>query len=188
MTATSVPQGQEQGQEQSQTPGAHADSPADVPAERPVSLDRLDVLIGQWEMEATFEAGYFGPGSPAMTGRGGRTTFEWLESRFFLTQRFINEHRAAPSGIAIIGAGPDQDTFTQRYYDSRGVARVYQVTLDGSAWKVWREAPGFWQRYAGLISGDGSTITGAWEGSADGQEWRHDFGLTYIKTGKSRSA
>lgn len=46
-------------------------------------------------------------------------------------------------------------------------------------------ATGFWQRYTGLISGDGNRITGAWEGSADGQEWKRDFGLTYIKIGKS---
>lgn len=59
------------------------------------------------------------------------------------------------------------------------------MSLDGRAWKLWREAPGFWQRYTGLISGDGNTITGTWEWSADGQEWKHDFGLTYIKEGKS---
>ena len=76
MAVTSQPHGQ--------TPGTHADDPGDVPAERPTSLDRLDVLIGQSEMEAAYEAGYFGPGSPAITGRGGRTTFEWLEGRFFL--------------------------------------------------------------------------------------------------------
>ena len=61
MAATRQPHGQ--------TPGTHAGDPGDVPAERPTSLDRLDVPIGQWEMEATFEAGYFGPGSPAITGR-----------------------------------------------------------------------------------------------------------------------
>jgi len=60
MAATSQPYGQ--------TPGTHADDPGDVPAERPTSLDRLDVLTGQWEMEATFEAGCFGPG---LVGRGG---------------------------------------------------------------------------------------------------------------------
>ena len=38
---------------------------------------------------------------------------------------------AAPSGIAIIGAGNNPDTFTQHYYDSRGVARIYQMTLNG---------------------------------------------------------
>ena len=167
------------------TTDARADSPGGVPAGRPISLDRLDALIGDWEMEATFGDGYFGLGAPAMTGRGGRTTFEWLEGRFFLIQRFVVEHPAAPSGITIIGAGTDPDTFTQHYYDSRGVARVYHMSLDGRVWKLWREAPGFWQRYSGQISDDGNTITGAWEGSADGQDWKHDFGLTYLKVRNS---
>jgi hypothetical protein len=166
----------------------HAGGPGDVPAGRPGSLDRLDVLTGQWEMEATFEAGYFGPGSPATTERGGRTTFEWLQGRYFLTQRFVVDHPAAPSGISIIGAGADQETFAQHYYDSRGVARVYQMSLDGGVWKLWREAPGFWQRYTGVISADGSRITGAWEGSPDGREWKHDFALTYIKASADSKA
>lgn len=178
MAATSEPPGQTPGT------GTGTGSPGDVPAGRPAWLDRLAVLTGQWEMEATFEAGYFSPDSPAITGRGAQTTFEWLDGRFFLTQRFTSEQPAAPSGIAIIGAGPEPGTFTQHYYDSRGVTRSYQMALDGRTWKLWREAPGFWQRYTGLIAGDGNTITGAWEGSADGQDWKHDFGLTYIKVAK----
>jgi hypothetical protein len=157
-------------------------SPDDIPAERPGALDRLGVLIGQWEVEASFEAGFFGPGAPAVTGRG-RTTFEWLEGRFFLIQRFVNEHPAAPSGITIIGAGADPETFEQHYCDSRGVARVYQMSLEDGVWKLWREAPGFWQRYTGEISEDGTTIKGAWEASEDGREWKHDFNLTHIKVG-----
>jgi len=100
-----------------------AASPGDVPGGRPASLDRLGALTGHWEMEATFEAGRLGPGSPGVTSRGGRTTFDWLDGRFFLIQRFQTEQPGAPSGIAIIGA---------------------------------------------------------WESSADGQEWSHDFGLTYL--------
>ena len=56
------------------------------------------------------------------------------------------------------------------------------MTLDGGQWKIWRQAPGFCQRYTGMISDDSTTITGAWEGSPDGREWTHDFGLTYTKT------
>jgi hypothetical protein len=170
-------------QQQDQPPSTHSAGPGDVRAEQPGSLDRLDVLTGEWEMEATFGAGYFGPGSPATTERGGRTTFEWLRGRYFLTQRFVVDHPAAPSGISIIGAGAEPGIFAQHYYDSRGVARVYQMSLGGGVWKLWREAPGFWQRYTGVISADGNRITGAWEGSPDGQEWKHDFGLTYIKAG-----
>lgn len=118
------------------------------------------------------QAGYFGPDSPPVTDRGGTTTFEWLDGKFFLIQRFVVEHPAAPSGIAIIGLSAPE-VFAQHYYDSRGVARVYQMTLADGAWKVWREAPGFWQRYTGTLSADGAVIRGAWEASADGSDWKH---------------
>jgi hypothetical protein len=159
-----------------------ASEPGDVPTERPASLDRLDALLGSWEMEVFFEAGFFGPGSPAVADRGGSTTFEWLEGKFFLLQRFtVAEHPSAPSGIAIIGLGDDPEILEQHYYDSRGVARVYQMSLVGNVWKVWREAPGFWQRYEGRIADDATRIEGAWEKSVDGSEWEHDFVLNYVK-------
>ena len=35
----------------------------------------------------------------------------------------------------------------------------------------------------GGLASDGGVIRGAWEASADGTEWKHDFGLTYIRAG-----
>jgi len=169
----------------SQDPGNSTgiDQPGDIPAERPPVLSRLDALVGDWSVEASFAAGYFGPGSPPVTGPG-RTTFTWLDGDFFLIQRFTAEHPAAPRGIAIIGAAAEPGRFSQHYYDSRGVARVYQMSLDDGVWKVWREAPRFWQRYTGVFADDGNTIKGAWEGSTDGSHWKHDFDLTYTKIGR----
>jgi hypothetical protein len=60
------------------------------------------------------------------------------------------------------------------------------MSLDGGVWKIWREAPGFWQRYTGVITGDATTITGAWERSLDGREWHHDFSLSYLRTHRLR--
>ncbi|BCB91713.1 hypothetical protein [Phytohabitans suffuscus] len=156
------------------------DRPPDVPDERPAWLDHLDVLVGAWDTMATFDAGFLGPGTPA-TAAAGRTTFEWLDGRRFLVQRVDNEHPDFPRALTVVGAGAEPDTFTQRYYDSRGVERVYGMGFDGRRWRLWRESPGFWQRYTGVLSGDGRTITGAWEASADGREWRHDFGLTHTR-------
>jgi hypothetical protein len=136
-------------------------------------------------MEFSFEAGFFGPGSPAVSGRGGRTTFQWFDGEFFLIQRATAEDPSAPSGIMIIRVGPDPETFEQHYYDSRGVARVFQMSLNEGTWKLWREAPGFHQRYTGVFSEDGNRIMGAWEKSADGSEWLHDFDLSYIRTSNS---
>jgi hypothetical protein len=174
MTGNSEPQ---------QPAGSPGAAPAGVLAQRPASLDRLGVLVGRWEMEASFGPGRFGPGTPAITSRGGLTTFEWLPGKFFLIQRFAVDHPAAPSGIAIIGAGEQAGIWSQHYYDSRGVARVYQMSLDEAILRIWRAAPGFWQRYTGVLASDGASIDGTWEGSADGREWRHDFGLIYTKVG-----
>jgi len=46
---------------------------------------------------------------------------------------------------------------------------------------MWREAPGFNQRYIGEIKEGGKTIEGRWEMWEDGQGWRVDFDLTYQK-------
>jgi hypothetical protein len=161
-------------------PDASDIGPRDVPAARPEALIRLDVLLGEWAMEFSFEAGFFGPGTPAVSG-GGRTTFHWFDGKYFLIQRTSAEDPSAPSGIMIIGVGTAPGTFEQHYYDSRGVDRVYQMTLDMGIWKLWREAPGFHQRYTGVFSEDGNKITGAWEKSVDGSEWKHDFDLSYTK-------
>ena len=116
MTTTNEPQ--------DPRPPAGAGSPGDTPAGRPAALSRLDALLGEWETEVSFEAGYFGPGSPPVAGRGGRTRFTWLDGEFFLIQRFTAGNPTAPSGIAITGPGETAETFCQHYYDSRGVARI----------------------------------------------------------------
>ena len=154
--------------------------PGDVPDERPAALERLDALVGEWATEATFEAGFFGPGSPAVSG-GGRTTFEWFDGRYFLIQRARGEDPSVPAGIMVIGAGEEPGAFDQHYFDSRGVHRVYRMTQDDGTWTLWRAAPAFHQRYTGTFSEDGTRITGAWEKSEDGSAWEHDFDLSYRK-------
>lgn len=46
-------------------------------------------------------------------------------------------------------------------------------------WKMWREAPGFWQRYEGKVSA--GTIAGHWQSSSEGTQWEHDFDVTYVR-------
>jgi hypothetical protein len=66
-----------------------------------------------------------------------------------LIQRFTAGNPIAPSGIAIIGPGETAETFRQHYYDSRGVARIYQMSLTDGVWKLWREASGCWRAIPG---------------------------------------
>jgi hypothetical protein len=140
------------------------------------TLDALDVLIGEWGMVPSFAA------NEADAPRA-RTTFEWLPEKRFLIQRWEVDHPDAPDGIAIIGLDLDTGKLLQHYFDSRGVARVYEMTFLAKIWKLERRAaaPDFSQRFTGTIDADGDTIFGRWEHSSDGSIWHDDFGLTYTR-------
>jgi hypothetical protein len=142
--------------------------------------DPLEVFVGEWSMEASFDAG-------APDDGDARADFEWLSGGSFLVQRWSVPMPEAPDGIAIIGLDPStKDRYLQHYFDSRGVARVYRMTLDDHVWTLQRDEPDFsplefQQRYVGDISGDGRTITGRWEICHDGATWHRDFDLSYYK-------
>jgi hypothetical protein len=131
-------------------------------------LSDLEVLVGEWSVEV--------PGFAVEA----RTTFEWLEGGGFLIQRASVDQPEFPNGVMVIGStGPD-GALQQHYFDSRGVHRVYEMTLEGGVWTLWREGPDWPQRYVGELSDDGNTITGRWErGESLGAPLQHDFDLTY---------
>jgi hypothetical protein len=154
-------------------------------------LQPLDALVGEWTMEAT------PPGCEPWPGEA-RVTFEWLEGHKFLIQHWAIELPEAPDGIAIIGLkdapgdaravsqSPDDPgtAYRQHYFDSRGVHRIYEMSLSDGEWKLWRDAPDpFPQRFNGTFSDDGKTIAARWEKAEDGDNWETDFDLTYRKAG-----
>jgi hypothetical protein len=139
----------------------------------------LDVLLGEWSMEARF------PGVPPSDARG-RVVFEWMAGDKFLIERWEVPMPEAPDGVAIIGFDEGRQTFLQHYFDSRGVARVYEMTLGGGVWTLSRTAPdfsplSFSQRFTGSFSDDGMRIDGRWEKMDDAGEWEHDFDLIYTR-------
>jgi hypothetical protein len=146
---------------------------------------RLAPLIGEWSVEATFPSATpqpLGQSSPA-----GRATFEWTLGGQFLQQSVEIPHPEAPDSLAIIGYDPITGAYTQHYFDSRGVARVYAMGFEDGVWSLLREAPDFTplhfaQRFTGKLSADGRSIAGRWE-TGDGQTWSHDFDLVYTKVG-----
>ena len=76
-----------------------SDNPGDIPTVRPPALTRLDALLGEWEMEAVFEADYFAPGSPPVTAHGGRTTFDWLGETSSLSSVSPSTTRPHPAAL-----------------------------------------------------------------------------------------
>jgi hypothetical protein len=142
----------------------------------PDDLDALVLFVGQWRMTPSFAP------SPAEAPRA-ITTFEWMPGRRFLIQRWEVDHPQAPDGIAIIGLDSTKGTFLQHYFDSRGVARVYDMDFADNIWTLHRHAeePDFSQRFTGRFSDDGNSIVGRWEISTDGSGWSPDFVLTYTR-------
>jgi hypothetical protein len=145
---------------------------------RDSALERLEPLVGSWTVEAIFPS--MGP-----TGVAGRTTFEWALDGRYLLQRAEVDHPDAPNALTVIAPAADGDGFTQHYFDSRGVVRLYAMTFAGGEWTLRRTAPdfsplGFSQRFSARVSADGDAIAGAWETSNDGGAvWEHDFELVY---------
>jgi hypothetical protein len=155
-----------------------------VNGSRAEALARLDVLIGEWAMEARFPGDQ--PAPPGETGDGpvARCRFEWVLDGQFLLQRTEIGVPGPPDGLMIVGVDPGTGAYTQHYYDSRGVARLYAMSLAGGVWTLTRESPDFTpldfgQRFTGTFSQDGNTISGAWEKRLHGADWEHDFTLIY---------
>ena len=151
------------------------------------ALEPLDRLVGHWNTEATH------PAFPGVVVRG-TVVVEWLEGERFLIQRARTDHPEFPDAISIIGftdqdrvhPSPGADSavrgerqLTMHYFDSRGVSRVYGVSADAEVWRIWREAPGFSQRFTGTFADGGDTIVGLWQLCRDDVHWNDDLRITY---------
>jgi hypothetical protein len=139
-------------------------------------LQPFAALVGTWTIEATHVAL---PGAVV----SGESTFEWLEGKRFLIQRSRYDHPEIPDAMAVLGVTDDQ--LSMHYFDSRGVYRVYALSLSEGTWRFSRDAPGFSQRFTGTFSDDGNTITGRSELSKDGSTWADDLLITYRRAARA---
>ena len=141
------------------------------------ALKHLEVLVGDWDMELANAS--FLPG-PSETAKG-HVSFEWMQDGAWLMMRMGDKPPSPPAAMWLIGRDESTPDYTVLYYDSRSVSRVYRMSFSERTWKMWREAPGFCQRYEGTVSQDGKTITARWEKSSDGTTWEHDFDVKYTR-------
>jgi hypothetical protein len=134
------------------------------------ALRTLDVLVGEWKTTA-----------PGMAAEG-ITTFDWLEGGGFLIERSTVDRPEFPNAICIIGPTGPGGALQQHYFDSRGVARVYEMTLANGSWTLYRAGPDWPQRYVGELSPDDNAITGRWErGEKPGDALEQDFDLNFTR-------
>ena len=144
-------------------------------------LAALDVFVGEWIEQVEV------PNAPP-----GRSIFEWDLRGSFLVQRALSPLPEYPDGLMIISL--DADGYLQHYFDSRGVVRLYRMSLDGQTWTLSRSEADFTplefaQRFISTISPDGNRIEGRWETSYDqGHSGEVDFPLSYTRVAGGRPA
>jgi hypothetical protein len=129
---------------------------------------------------------------PAFPGKNipGSSQFEWLDGEQFLIVRSHTDHPDFPDAISIIG---DTDGLRMHYFDSRGVHRLYEVTIADDGWTVSmdRNAPNrsfaassapFSQRLTYAIGDGDREISGASQLCEDGKTWTDDLAITLRRT------
>ncbi|QYN17892.1 hypothetical protein [Amycolatopsis sp. DSM 110486] len=145
-----------------------------------MSTDDLDPFLGEWTVSIRF------PHAPAdQPPPVARSVFERILDGRYLTQRTEVPVPEAPDSYSVVAAHED-GTFTQHYYDARGVSRLYAMTFRDGVWTLLREAAdfsplNFRQRFTGTFSADGNRIDGAWEMAMPGKDWKHDFEMHYTR-------
>jgi len=126
-------------------------------------------LIGEWTTEATHpRVGAVVPGS---------ATFEWLEGGHFLIERSHHDHELFPDSLRVIGPPEDGDGLVMEGFDSRGVRRTYGVSLEDGVWRMWRDQPGFDQRFSAKLGHD--AFEGLWQIAETPGGWQDDVKVIY---------
>jgi len=137
-------------------------------------------LVGHWTSDATH------PQMPGVTVAGS-ATFEWLEGQRFVIFRSHYDHPELPDAVSIIG---DTDGFHMHYFDSRGVFRLYELTVIADGWTIaiGRQsptgsfAPGkdpFSQRVTYRFGNGDKEMSGKGQLSHDDVNWDEDLEITY---------
>lgn len=152
------------------------------------ALARLDVFVGEWVVEASFPGVQPAPPTEPEDGPPAHSRFEWVLDGQFLLQRTEIPIPEAPDSLTIVSVDLRSGAYTQHYYDSRGVVRLYAMTLADGVWTLTRDSADFSpldfrQRFTGTFSDDGNVISGSWEICFNDAEWEHDFDLTYRRVG-----
>jgi hypothetical protein len=137
--------------------------------ERDPALEPFDALIGTWATEATH------PLVDAVVP--GSITFEWLEGGHFIVQRSHNDHELFPDAICVIGAPETGEGLVMEYFDSRGVRRTYGISLDDGVLRMWRDHPGFDQRFSAKLEHD--VFEGVHQLAETPGDWQDDLKVTY---------
>jgi hypothetical protein len=83
--------------------------------------------------------------------------------------------------VRVIGDPEHGDGLVMEYFDSRGVRRTPGISLEDGVLRMWRDAPGFDQRFAATMGPD--AFEGLWELARTPGEWEDDLKVVYRRRG-----
>jgi len=95
----------------------------------------------------------------------------------FIIQRSHNEHELFPVAISVLGAPRPATGWSLEYFDSRGVRRTYGVSLNDGVLRIWRDHPGFDQRFTATLGPD--AFEGQWQLAQTPGQWQDDLKVIY---------
>jgi Protein of unknown function (DUF1579) len=139
--------------------------------------ERLGALVGTWRTEGWTKGG---PGAPAAR-IDAVDEYEWLPGGFALLHRVdaqVGDQKV--DGAEIIGYDPARRIFVTQYFGSDG-PNAYEASLaeeDGAL--VWRMRSKT-DRFTGIFSDRGDTITGHWELLDEDSDWQPWMDITLTK-------
>jgi hypothetical protein len=149
-----------------------------IPALRP-----LRPLVGTWKTRIRWseETHKLARGPREFTST---TTFRWYAGGQFL----VGTLRIGFPTRWIIAGDDSSSDFTVITSDSRGVARVFSMSMAHGAWEMARNAPGFYQRFEARLEGS-SRMSGHFDRSMDdGKTWIRDADVEFSRVGPARRA
>lgn len=141
------------------------------------SLSELAFLIGDWDMALSRAA--FLPDQDAEVH--GRVEVRAIEEGGLLAMRQVVERSGPPAATWVIGRDEALAGYTALYTDNRGVSRVYEMTVAGAEWRMWRNNPEFSQRFDATVSSERDEIVGEWQKRSSAGDWEHDFDVRYTR-------
>ena len=138
------------------------------------ALAMMDRALGSWNVTGSH---------PYLPDRVllGRVTFERIDGGAFVRMHSKMDDAEIPEGIAIFGTDVDAKTCTMLYFDTRGVARTYQVELDANGFTWKRDAPEFAQTFRVTIAAGGDSMEGEGTMKKAGAGWEPDLRLSYVR-------
>ena len=152
--------------------------------QRAAELDALETFLGKWKTTGKQIEGTIGPAA----GIAVEESYEWLDGKYFLIHNFKGDLGGSDAAcIEMIGYDTEKGVYVIDTYYNNGVSKNWLMTGDGDRWTINGDWPIKGERMkvrCTIEFSDDKTMTGNWEMSPDGSDWKTFWDVKSIKTGE----